>query len=434
MSTPKTQRWLDLLSVLVGRRFPVSVDEIMEQVPGYRNRWERGDQRARASVRRMFERDKDELRSMGIPLETRRYRIEGLAETQGYVIPTRDFYLPYLKLISSEAGEGAAAGEGAEMEAAARDTSRPSDGTSSPPSTSPHAVGRVTLAESDAGTAILALRTALSLPSFPFRPEARSALQKLTFDLDPALDASPGSEDEAGPPIRILDRPGGADPAGALGILLQALYDRRRLGFRYHSIGRDVVEDREVEPWGLLFQWGAWYLAARDPAKANPDGEDDGAADVRLFRVDRMHQPRPTRTGPAGPDFQVPEAFDLRQHMDRKPWELGKDGPPELKVVVRFHPPASLLAMRNGWGEPAVGPEEKPPEARVPEEGDGANAKSGGEQDGAILRSFQVRRLDPFLRWVFSLAGEAEVVTPPSAAKALSAMAAKVLARYEEPF
>jgi proteasome accessory factor B len=72
MSTSKTQRWLDLLAVLVGRRVPVTVDQIMEQVPAYRDRWETGDQRTRASVGRMFERDKDELRSMGIPLETRR--------------------------------------------------------------------------------------------------------------------------------------------------------------------------------------------------------------------------------------------------------------------------------------------------------------------------------------------------------------------------
>jgi predicted DNA-binding transcriptional regulator YafY len=306
------------------------------------------------------------------------------------------------------------------VEAAARDPSRPPDGTASPPSLSPHAVSRVTLRESDAGTAILALRAALSLPSFPFRPEARSALQKLTFDLDPALDASSGSTDEVGPPVRILDRPGGADPAGALAILLQALYDRRRLGFRYHSIGRDVVEDREVEPWGLLFQWGAWYLAARDPAKAHPDGEGDATADVRLFRVDRMRQARPARRGPAGPDFQVPETFDLQRLMDRKPWELGRDAPPELEVVVRFHPPASLLAMRNGWGEPVGRPAGSSSGERVPE-----------NPESSILRGFQVRRLDPFLRWILSLAGEAEIVSPPSAEEALDAMAAEILARYE---
>jgi hypothetical protein len=184
MSTSKTQRWLDLLAVLVGRRVPVTVDQIMEQVPAYRDRWETGDQRTRASVGRMFERDKDELRSMGIPLETRRYRIEGLAETQGYVIPTRDFYLPYLNLLSSETGESDAP-EGGPPGIAARATPHPSHRTSSPPSTSPHAVGQVTLSEADAGTAILALRAALSLPSFPFRPEARSAERAAEAHLRP---------------------------------------------------------------------------------------------------------------------------------------------------------------------------------------------------------------------------------------------------------
>jgi hypothetical protein len=67
------------------------------------------------------------------------------------------------------------------------------------------------------------------------------------------------------------------------------------------------------------------------------------------------------------------------------------------------------------------GPEGTAPEERVPE-----------AQEKPVLRSFQVRRLDPFLRWIFSLAGEAEIVSPPSAVEALRAMAAEVLARYEE--
>ena len=34
-SITKTQRWLDLLSFLLGRRVPVPVEEIMERVPAY---------------------------------------------------------------------------------------------------------------------------------------------------------------------------------------------------------------------------------------------------------------------------------------------------------------------------------------------------------------------------------------------------------------
>jgi hypothetical protein len=58
-------------------------------------------------------------------------------------------------------------------------------------------------------------------------------------------------------------------------------------------------------------------------------------------------------------------------------------------------------------------------------------SRSPEDPENAILRGFQVRRLDPFLRWILSLAGEAEIVSPPSAKEALGAMAAEILARYE---
>lgn len=372
MNPSKAQRWLDLLALLVGNRLPISFDEIMEQVPGYRAGWIEGTPTQQASARRKFERDKDQLRRLGIPIETRRYRVEGHSETDGYVIPRRSFYLPYLELVRE--GEGNAVG---------------------PPSTptSSHAVGRVTLSEPDVRTAILALREVLSLPSFPFERDARSALRKLTFDLDPRLsDPDEGTSGEAGPPPRVLERPGGADPKGALGPLLDALYDRSRVRFRYHSIGRDAVEPRRVEPWGLLFQWGAWYLAGRDVEKGS------GA---RLFRLDRMGG---VERSSGAREFDIPEDFDLRAYAGRKAWHLG-DGEHEAEqeVVVRFFPAAALLAVRNEWG---VG--------------------VGEETDGSVLRAFSVRRTAPFLRWILSMAGEARIVSPPDLRDELVRMAAAV--------
>ncbi|MFP3949227.1 MAG: hypothetical protein ACLFWG_10910, partial [Longimicrobiales bacterium] len=76
----KVQRWLDLVSFLVGRRFPVDVDEVMRNVPAYAERWVEGSEKDRASVRRMFERDKDELRELGVPLESVEYSINYGAE------------------------------------------------------------------------------------------------------------------------------------------------------------------------------------------------------------------------------------------------------------------------------------------------------------------------------------------------------------------
>jgi proteasome accessory factor B len=385
MAPTKTQRWLDLLCLMVGRRVPVSVDEIMEEVPAYREKWSAGDDTARASVRRMFERDKDELRRMGIPLETRRFRVEGFTESEGYLILRRDLYLPYLRLIASEPGSGEQEGE--------------SPGASFP---SPHAPGRVTLREEELATARDALREVLSLPSFPFRREARTALGKLTFDLDPALRTLPDEDPDTGPVLRILDRPGGADPEGVLETVLDALYDRRILRFRYHSIGRDRVEEREAEPWGLLFQWGAWYLVARDPTK------DDGSQ-IRLFRADRMAGAHLARPGAAGPDFQVSDSFDVREFAGRRAWELEEEDGDELEVFLRFGPSAALLAARNGWGE-----------------------LEAEEDDGSAVRRFRVRRLEPFLRWVLSMAGEARVDSPPEAAAGLARMAGRIRDVHQE--
>ena len=105
----KTQRWLDLIAFLVGRKVPVEVERIMEAVPSYAEKYVEGDAKARETVRRMFERDKDELRELGIPIETVPLSLHyGAEEVMAYRLSDRDFYLPYLKLVSSEDPEDAA--------------------------------------------------------------------------------------------------------------------------------------------------------------------------------------------------------------------------------------------------------------------------------------------------------------------------------------
>ncbi|MBI4409617.1 MAG: hypothetical protein HY561_07900, partial [Gemmatimonadetes bacterium] len=173
----KTQRFLDLIAYLVGRRLPVPVEEIMEHVPAYAERW-REDETARATARRTFERDKDELRALGIPIETVAYTINyGRDTVEGYRLARRDFYLPYLKLVTRAAPPAAR-----------------------PKPTGPTQVAEVELAEDDAGVALDALRRVAELPTFPLAREARSAFRKLAFDLDPARVAAA--------PVLFVDRPG----------------------------------------------------------------------------------------------------------------------------------------------------------------------------------------------------------------------------------
>ena len=103
----KVQRWPDLIAYLIGRHFPVPVEELMERLPAYARDWRSGGETVRASVRRKFERDKDELREMGIPLETVTYSINyGREEAQGYRITKKNLYLPYLRLLRKEARSG----------------------------------------------------------------------------------------------------------------------------------------------------------------------------------------------------------------------------------------------------------------------------------------------------------------------------------------
>ena len=65
MKPPKLQRWIDLLAALLARRYPATFEELIRDVPAYAA----GDQ-SHETRRRMFERDKDELRAFGIPIET----------------------------------------------------------------------------------------------------------------------------------------------------------------------------------------------------------------------------------------------------------------------------------------------------------------------------------------------------------------------------
>ncbi len=102
-SISKTQRWLDLIAFLIGHRFPVSVEQIMEAVPSYARDVGSGDPTRAASARRKFERDKDELRDMGIPIQSIPYQIHFETQT-GYRLERSDFYLPYLNLLGEKAG------------------------------------------------------------------------------------------------------------------------------------------------------------------------------------------------------------------------------------------------------------------------------------------------------------------------------------------
>ncbi|HSM59921.1 MAG TPA: WYL domain-containing protein [Longimicrobiales bacterium] len=361
----KLQRWLDLLAFLAVRRFPVSFEQIREGVPAYVLEPD-ADEKRHEAVRRMFERDKDELQELGIPLESTDLGDPGESDATGYRLRRAGFHLPYLRILA-EAGE---AGK-------------------RPPITP--VPGVFSLTRDEAGSALAGLSELASMPGFPLAEQARSAFRKLAFDLEP--------EARSGPPLVYAQDPEVTATAATLRRLSDALLRRKRVRMRYRSMERDAEEERDVDPYGLLFQHGRWYLVAQDEGREEP----------RMFRVGRMRDVKPNARQPGTPDFDVPEDFDLASYSGRSAWEMGEDPEGTVEAEVLFAFPRSLWAERNAHG------------TLVAE-----------HDDGSQVRRFTVYRRDPFLRWVLSMAGDARVTHPPELRDAFRAMAREALARYGE--
>jgi proteasome accessory factor B len=109
----RSERVLNLLAFLLDRRRPVPRHEILAEIPGYPG----GDTEA---ARRAFERDKEMLRSMGVPVKV----IVGADSSDtAYTVDPDEYYLPELGLSDDETAAlrvavsavalGTGAGEGA---------------------------------------------------------------------------------------------------------------------------------------------------------------------------------------------------------------------------------------------------------------------------------------------------------------------------------
>lgn len=303
-SDAKLGRWIDLIAALLEHHAPVTLDALCDEVPAY------GRTRARkATLRRAFERDKDELRALGVPIET-----VPLDDTTGYQLRPKEFYLPYLATVV--------------------------DGRTRPPARVDRNGYRALQTLTFDADEVEALRRAASRLRDRRIPElsadAERALHKMALDL-PELTPEPRAE------------PPDADEAREFDALMEALAGRRRATFEYYSIGGDRRGERTVRPYGLFFLHGHWYLAGVDDAA--PDGP------VKNFRLSRISGTRiagTSRAAKAGHDFDIPRSFSLADHArDRKPWELGDSA--ALATLVRFAPKDGAAAAAGRLGEPVPG-------------------------------------------------------------------------------
>lgn len=94
MSLAATERQLNLLFVLLNTTRPIEREEIRRRVPGYEGK-------SNEAFERQFERDKEALRQLNIPVENK-YLDVLHEDASGYLINKENWLLPDIKLTTSE--------------------------------------------------------------------------------------------------------------------------------------------------------------------------------------------------------------------------------------------------------------------------------------------------------------------------------------------
>jgi proteasome accessory factor B len=202
VSRTRTERLVNLVICLLATRRFLTAEQIAAIVPGYEH--DPNDERDHEAFQRKFERDKSELRELGVPLEMGTASI--FDNEQGYRIARREYALPDIPLAPDEAA----------------------------------AVGIAARLWQQTGLAAA----------------ASSGLAKLRaggIDVDPH--ATLGVE-------AVVT----VDPA--FEPLTAAVRDRQAVTFSYEVPERDGAGVRRLQPWGVVCWRGRWYVVGHDLDRA----------------------------------------------------------------------------------------------------------------------------------------------------------------------
>jgi proteasome accessory factor B len=211
----KVERLMNLVIALLSTRNYITADRIRSTVLGY------AECPTDDAFSRMFERDKNELRDLGIPLETG--RVSRLDSTEGYRIKRDDYALPDIALTADEAAAVAVA---------------------------------VQLWQS---------------------PELITATQGALLKLR-AAGVDVDSPDISVSIASASALPGIRGSESVLGILLSAIDSGQAVEFQHRASRIEPYSTRTVEPWGVVTDRGRWYLVGRDRDR-------DAVRTFRLSRI-----------------------------------------------------------------------------------------------------------------------------------------------------
>jgi proteasome accessory factor C len=249
--TEKLIRQLSLISYLMAERRPVTAPEIRRDVEGYSVMNE-------DAFARRFYADRSELESLGIMLAVEK-PVDGLVEQENYSLPPENFHLPPIAFADEE---------------------------------------------------LAALHTALHLldGEFAYAEPLRLALQQISWGRPSPLNAPEQSTVALG----ITGSAGGHEVSQRLAKIETAIFRRKTIVFDYHTMERDEVGARRVDPYQLLYQGGQFYVVGRSHERSA----------IRVFRLSRIRGKVGYATK-AEHDFQRPANFDPRAYANRIDWQFG---------------------------------------------------------------------------------------------------------------
>lgn len=219
--------------------------------------------------------------------------------------------------------------------------------------------------------------------TFPFGEDLALALGKL------------GAAGQEGP-MATTQLSAGIDGQRALDVrsLAESVRTRKAVSFDYTN-SQGSARRRRVHPYGLFFREGQWYLT----------GLDVDIDDIRTFAIERLKDLEVNRVKPRTPDFERPEAFDVRE-QERLPFQFGGATVP---ARIRFDADVAWRAERLSRGHGRI--------ETLP--------------DGSAVWQVEVADIERLASWLLDEGPGLHAIEPRELVTALTAGLERVVAAHE---
>ena len=158
-------------------------------------------------------------------------------------------------------------------------------------------------------------------------------------------------------------------------MLQSALEDKNSLAITYKAMSSQEVSKRVIDPYGLFYSKGVWYVLAHCRLKE----------EIREFALDCIQDIKPTSQY-----YTIPKTFSMDDYF-KTGWHIITYGSP-VEVTIRFSENVARWIVRRKWH----------PSQKVEK-----------NKDDSIMLKVMVSGTMELKRWLYQWGMECEVLSPP---------------------